>query len=124
MDARIPKDINKYKDKYIAGLTLRQIISLGVTLFIILPLWFYLRSLKINDEIIGWIIVFISIPCFSIGWLELHGMPIDKYISKVFLYEYIFPTKRKYKVKLEMEGFISDLKKEREKELKLSKRRK
>ena len=123
MDVRIPKDIRKYKDKLIGGFTIRQAVSLVVAIGVIPPVWYYLYKLNISMDTIGWLVVAISIPVFSIGWLDIHGMPIEKYIANIFVYNYIYPTKRLYKNSLEMEEYFNVSEKRREKELKLSKRR-
>lgn len=96
MRVQISKDITKYKTKVYFGLTFRQIIALGVTLAINIPLYSKLIK-RFTEDTTTWIILIIALPLMAIGWLEPQGMAFEKYVG-VIIWEFITPQVRPYKI--------------------------
>ncbi len=124
MYVKIPKDISKYKEKVILGLTWRQLICSALALVICIPLWYFLKNnTNISEDNIGWIIIIIAMPIFSVGWLDIHGLPVEKYIFSILKHELLYPTVRPYKTYLELEMEEKNAFKERRKGIKVQKSR-
>jgi membrane-bound ClpP family serine protease len=92
----IPKEIKGYKEKFIAGLTVRQTISVVIAGIFCVPLYFW-GSNFLPEEIIAWIVMIIALPCVCIGFFKVNGMVFEKYAVAVFKFSFLVPTKRKYK---------------------------
>ena len=124
MDVKVPKDIKQYQEKVIFGMSWRQLICTGMALVIVLPLYYFMRKKGYSDDTIGWIVMGVSMPIFSIGWFTFHNMPVEKYVLEVFKFEFLYPKVRKFRIdKLEMEEFLDDMEKERKQQIKVSKRK-
>ena len=94
---RIPEEIRKYKEKIILGLNARQLISVLLTAFICVPLYYFGRD-YISDDILAWVIILIAVPLVSVGFFRFNGMPMEKFAVAFLKYGFFFPLKRKYKV--------------------------
>lgn len=94
MKAEIPPEITEYKEKMFFGLTVRQLICMGVGLGLAIPTGLY-GSKILPDDIVGFAVMFEVIPCAAIGWLRINDMPFEKYAKKAMAY-YTGNQKRKY----------------------------
>lgn len=91
---RIPKEIRAYKEKLVAGLTLRQLLWTVIGFIICVPT--YLYGIKyIHEEILSWIVLIIASLCGGIGFISYHGMPLEKYFMAIGK-QLIYPAHRKY----------------------------
>ena len=63
MEIKINKEIRDYKEQFLMGLNLRQIIFAAAGIAVALIIGFNLRG-KINTEELSWIISFAVIPIF------------------------------------------------------------
>ena len=95
---RIPEEIRKYKEKIILGLNARQLISVLLTAFICVPLYYFGRD-YISDDILAWVIILIAVPLVSVGFFRFNGMPMEKFAVAFLKYGFFFPLKRKYSKK-------------------------
>ncbi len=68
--------------------------------------------------------MFIAVPIMAVGFVEYNGMSLEKYVFIIIMNAFIYPNKRKYRRKNEVEVLLNDIQKEREREIKLSKREK
>ena len=50
---------------------------------------------------------FLVIPVIMAGWLEPYGMPFEQFIKAAFFYNFLAPTKRKYKIKNYFEELVN-----------------
>lgn len=93
---RIPKEIKAYKEKLVAGLTLRQLIASILAMAICVPL--YIHGTKfLNEELVSWVVMFIALPLAGFGFFKFNGMPFEKFAVAIFRQAVLLPTKRKYK---------------------------
>lgn len=95
MKAEIPPEITEYKEKMFFGMTVRQLICLGIGLGLAIPTGMF-GSKVLPEDIIGFAIMLEVIPCACIGWLQINEMPFEKYAKKVIAY-YGGNQKRKFK---------------------------
>lgn len=108
IDIKIPREIKSYKEKIYFGLDLRQLICVIIAIAINVPLYWYGRKV-LGDDITSWVIIFVSLPLMSIGFVNYNGMQFEEIIVAVLNNNYLKTTKRKYKTKnlyRELENYI------------------
>lgn len=92
---KIPKDFNDIRQKFIFGLTKRQVVSFGIGFVIGLPVFFILKSYAgLTAGIIGMGIA--ASPAVLCGLYKKNGLYFDKYIKNLFVF-IKSPRKRIYK---------------------------
>ena len=94
IEKKIPAEVRAYKSKLVAGLSVRQVISLGVAILIGVPLGVFGRKF-ISTDILMWIIIIISAPILAWGFITFQDMPYEEYM-KWFLRFTFLPQKRAY----------------------------
>lgn len=94
IEVRIPKEVREYKEKWLVGMTKRQLFSCLLGFLVNIPLYFFLQQ-YIGDELAGWLIILMSAPFVLIGFKTYNGMPFEKLILCVLLF-YTTDQKRKY----------------------------
>lgn len=97
IEIKIPKEIRKYKEKVVGGLTLRQLIAVIITGSIVIPLYIFLKNI-IGHQPTSYIVMFISIPFLLLGFYEKDGLKFEKYIVYFMKFYFLVPQKRKYLV--------------------------
>lgn len=110
IEIKIPKEVRSFKETIFIGLTLRQIICLGIALSINVPMYIFLKP-YIGDEVASWIIMFTGVPLFLIGFFKFNGLPFEKYALIVLKFKLFIPQKRKYRV----ENVFTDIAEEQDK---------
>lgn len=96
MIAKIPKDIREYKEKVAFGLNVRQLICVGLALMICVPIYIFGID-YINEELLSWLIIGISIPIALIGFMRKNGLTFEKYIMTIIKHEFLYPKKTLFK---------------------------
>ena len=94
IEKKIPAEVRAYKSKLVAGLSVRQVISLGVAILIGVPLGVFGRKF-ISTDILMWIIIIISAPILAWGFITFQDMPFEEYM-KWFRRFTSLPQKRVY----------------------------
>lgn len=123
IEIRIPKEIRTYKEKLFFGLNLRQLICTLIAIVINVPLYWYGRNV-VGSDAASWIVIFVSMPLFLIGYFNYNGMTFEQFIKTVIQQELIYPQKRKY-ITLNMFEVLSNVKEKGENDrAKLSKQKK
>jgi hypothetical protein len=83
MRVKIQKDVMKYKEKLILGLTARQLITLGVSAAV--GLLTYLGAKKqIGTTCAGMITFILLIFIMLVGCVSFQNMPLEKFLSVMF----------------------------------------
>ena len=95
LTASIPKDIRDYKEKLIAGLSARQLISSIAAIGVCVPLYIYGRK-YLPEDVISWLVIIIAFPLGAIGFFKFNGMPAEKFVVCIITYM-MYPIKRIYK---------------------------
>ena len=121
IEKEIPKDIRQYEPKLIGPFTTRQVLclipalGLGVALFVILKNVF-------STDIRLFIITFVAIPFFLLGWYKPYNMPFEKFVRTVFISTILSPLYRKYKTeRIDTEASSEDQKSKKKKSWKKKK---
>lgn len=95
IEIRIPKEIRTYKEKLFFGLTLRQLICTAIAVIVNVPLYWFGKDI-IGADAASWVVIFIAMPLFLIGYFNFNGMTFEQFVKSVIQQEFIYPQKRKY----------------------------
>ena len=95
IEIKIPKEITDYKEKFLFGLTVRQLVSAVVALAICVPLFIFDKD-YLAEDLVGWIIILVAIPVFAFGFFRYDGMPFEKFLALIYRQKWVEPQKRKY----------------------------
>ena len=95
IEIKIPKEITEYKEKFLFGLTVRQLVSAVVALAICVPLFIFGKD-YLGEDLVGWIIILVAIPVFAFGFFRYDGMPFEKFLALIYRQKWVEPQKRKY----------------------------
>lgn len=113
IEIRIPKEIRTYKEKLFFGLNLRQLICTLIAIIINVPLYWFGKD-YVGADTASWIVIFIAMPLFMIGYFNYNGMTFEQFIKSVIQHEIIYPQKRKY-VTVNMFELLTNVKEKEEK---------
>lgn len=95
IEIKIPKEITDYKEKFLFGLTVRQLVSAVVALAICIPLFIFGKD-YLGEDLLGWIIILVAIPIFAFGFFRYDGMPFEQFLAMLYRQKWVEPQKRKY----------------------------
>lgn len=98
VEVRVPKDIKEYKEKIIAGMSMKQLLTVGIAIGVnaIISLIF-MRFLGYSMEIVSWIMIICSIPIVAFGWLKKDGLSFKQFLY--YFFSYHFSPGKRYKTK-------------------------
>lgn len=95
VETRVPKDIRSYKTKIIGSLTLRQLICVGIAVFLDLILYTMVFShMDIDKEVMMYILIFLDLPIL-IFITEPNGMKFEVYLKDVIVPIFLWPRYRR-----------------------------
>ena len=92
IEKKIPAEVRAYKSKLVAGLSVRQVISLGAAIIIGVPLGVFGYKF-LSSDIVMWAVIVISAPILAWGFLTFQDMPFEEYM-KWFMRFTFMPQKR------------------------------
>lgn len=95
IEAKMPKDIRRYKTKLLGPFTTRQAICVGVMIAVDIALYTTVATplkLSVNTMIYG--LMFVDLPIALFGWVEPHEVPFEKYLKDILFRTYAAPSKR------------------------------
>ena len=95
IEIKIPREITDYKEKFLFGLTVRQLVSAVVALAVCVPLFIFGKD-YLGEDLVGWIIILVAIPVFAFGFFRYDGMPFEKFLALIYRQKWVEPQKRKY----------------------------
>lgn len=104
IETKMPKDIRAYKTKVIGPFTLRE--GFCIFLMIITNILLYSLVIRPSDlpiEFTVYVFIFTCLPFAALGWCEVAGMPLEKYLKNVILRMLACPTRRKVSSSIKME---------------------
>ena len=95
IEVKVPGEVRKYKEKVLGPFTLRQVIAIGITLPIVIPLYIFLLD-QAGQSIASYVIMFVGGPLLLIGFYEKNGQPFEKYLMQIIKFHFVLPSRRKY----------------------------
>lgn len=93
-EIKFPKDVRKYKEKVLLGLTLRQFTFAFLGLLIGVPIYVFGKR-YLHEEIIAWITMLIVGIFFGFGWGSIDGLRMEQYLLAVWE-SHIKKSKKRY----------------------------
>ena len=69
IEIKIPKEITDYKEKFLFGLTVRQLVSAVAALAVCIPLFIFGKAFLVF-YVVGWLIILIAVPIFAFGFFN------------------------------------------------------
>ena len=103
MKINLPKNIQKYKTKVVAGLSFRQLLFCVVGV-IIFGFFAFLFSKILYITMACIVSAIVAIPVFMIGFVKVSGLTFEKIIVRVIRAELFKKDFRPYK----REGFVNN----------------
>ena len=91
---RVPRDLTNFKEKFMFGLTLRQIVSFGSALVVGLPVFFVLRHY--HEDLALYAAMILAAPFAAFGIVNKNGLPLEKFIGSYIRCRILAPRKRRY----------------------------
>lgn len=92
---KIPDEIRQYKEKVVGPLSFREFVF-SAAMLVANGITFYIgKTNHINDDLLGWIMIGITIPFGACGWLPVNNMPFEKFVG-VVIDSFRKPVKRKF----------------------------
>ena len=96
IEKEIPKDIKQYEPKLMGPFTTRQVFCLIPAMAIGIGLFFGLQNFLTVDVRL-FVITFVAVPFFFLGWYKPYNLPFEKFIKSIFISTVLSPPHRKYK---------------------------
>ncbi len=79
MNKKINKDIRKYTEKIVLGLTLRQTIF-SILACIVAVIAYFLMINQLGSEITSWCCILCAIPFAALGFIDYQGMNAEQLV--------------------------------------------
>ena len=95
IEIKMPKEITDYKEKFLFGLTVRQLVSAVAALAVCIPLFIFGKDF-LGEDVVGWLIILIAVPIFAFGFFKYDGMAFEKFLGLLFRQKWKEPQKRRY----------------------------
>lgn len=93
----VPKDVRKYKSKFVGPFSFRQTIGLLIGAGCGYVGYYIQKTLlgsDVDNAILTWIF---AAPGLAWGFIEPYGMPLEKFLKTTFVSMFLSPADRKYK---------------------------
>lgn len=92
MEIKINKEIRKYFEQFLLGMSLRNMIFLVAAAITALIVGFNCRG-KVGSETLSWIITFVAVPFLLVGFVKIKGMSFEKFVLVYVRTKLMFPKK-------------------------------
>lgn len=116
-EVSMPREIKAYKEKIVAGMTIRQLVCNSLAVLIDVPLFVFGRA-YINEDVLMWIIFGVAGGLGYIGYGNKNGMTAEQYLLTVIDFTFIKPQKRYFACKTKREVLFEMEYEEKQEELK------
>ena len=111
IETMVPKDVRKYETKILGPLTARNAIAVGVACLFDFILWkTVIKPFDVPPNFIMYILILVDLPILAIGFIQMQGLPFEKYMKSYIRNVFIMPKKRKAKntiIKNEKKAILS-----------------
>lgn len=97
IEMEIPKDITKTKKKFVGPLSFRQCIMVVPAVLLDWGAYKVMKGLEVSSDTMLPIMLLIMLPFLAFGWIELYGLPLEKFLAVSFKSTVLSPQKRLYK---------------------------
>ena len=109
-----PKDLNLVKNRFVLGLTKRQVICFGIGAALGVPTYFLTRS-AVGNSIAALLLLAVCFPFFLLGMYERDGQPAEQVLYYFIKHRFLTPgirtyqTENTYSLMLEYEEKVKEV---------------
>ena len=111
IEIRVPKEIQNFQEKFLFGLTLRQLGSIVIIIIVNVPLYIFIKG-PIGESLAGFVVMLVAAPIGACGFVRYNGMTFERIFEAILITTFISPQKRVY----ETENIYTELARELEEE--------
>ena len=90
MEVKIPREVRKYQESVVTGLSMRQFICSSLAVGIAVLAYFGLRQ-YMGNEGVSWICILLALPIALIGFVTYHDMTFENFIVAWIRSEFLMP---------------------------------
>ncbi|MEM5769692.1 MAG: PrgI family protein [Bacillota bacterium] len=112
MEVKVPKEVRKYHESIVFGLSMRQFICSAVAVGIAVLAYFGLRQ-YLGNEGVSWVCIFVALPVALIGFVTYHEMTLEHFIWAWIKSEFLMPKRLYFKANNYMYMAYQELKSEK-----------
>lgn len=112
MEVKVPKEVRKYHESIVFGLSMRQFICSAVAVGIAVLAYFGFRP-YLGNEGVSWVCIFVALPVALIGFVTYHEMTLEHFIWAWIKSEFLMPKRLYFKADNYMYMAYRELKSEK-----------
>lgn len=112
MEVKVPKEVRKYHESIVFGLSMRQFICSAVAVGIAVIAYFGLRQ-YLGNEGVSWVCILVALPVALIGFVTYHEMTLEHFIWAWIKSEFLMPKRLYFKANNYMYMAYQELKLEK-----------
>lgn len=112
MEVKVPKEVRKYHESIVFGLSMRQFICSAVAVGIAVLAYFGLRQ-YLGNEGVSWVCILVALPVALIGFVTYHEMTLEHFIWAWLKSEFLMPKRLYFKAENYMYMAYQELKSEK-----------
>ena len=96
MEVKIPREVRKYHESIVFGLSMRQFICSAIAVGIAVLAYFGLRQ-YLGNEGVSWVCILVALPVALIGFVTYHEMTLEHFIWAWLKSEFLMPKRLWFK---------------------------
>jgi hypothetical protein len=112
MEVKVPKEVRKYHESIVFGLSMRQFICSAIAVGIAVIAYFGLRQ-YLGNEGVSWVCIFVALPVALIGFVTYHEMNLEHFVWAWIKSEFLMPKRLYFKANNYMYMAYQELKSEK-----------
>ena len=78
MEVKVPREVRKYEESVMLGLSMRQFICAAIAVGIAVLAYFGLRD-YLGNEGVSWVCIIVALPIALIGFVTYHEMTLEHF---------------------------------------------
>lgn len=92
MEVKVPREVRKYEESVMLGLSMRQFICSAIAVCIAILAYFGLRD-YLGNEGVSWVCILVAMPIALIGFVTYHEMTLEHFALAWIKSELIMPKR-------------------------------
>ena len=90
MEVKVPREVRKYEESVMLGLSMRQFICSAIAVGIAILAYFGLRD-YLGNEGVSWVCILLALPIALIGFVTYHEMTLEHFAIAWIKSELLMP---------------------------------
>lgn len=96
MEVKVPREVRRYHESILLGLSMRQFICSAAAVGIAVLAYFGLRQ-YLGNEGVSWMCIFVALPVALIGFVTYHEMTLEHFVWAWIKSELLMPKRLYFK---------------------------